>query len=61
VPNKYDIIFLQVSYVLDTEDFLFRMRKRRRAPSSATMPAKAKFVKAYSAKSQEFHRFLSRR
>ncbi|PAN17692.1 hypothetical protein PAHAL_3G150100 [Panicum hallii] len=50
----------KVSYVLDTEDFLFRMRKRRRAPSSGTMPAKANFAKAYSVKSQEFHRFLSR-
>ncbi|CAN6340946.1 unnamed protein product [Urochloa humidicola] len=49
----------KVSYVLDTEDFLFRMRKRR-APSSGTMPAKANFVKAYTVKSQEFHRFLSR-
>ncbi|RCV16180.1 hypothetical protein SETIT_3G117100v2 [Setaria italica] len=50
----------KVSYVLDTEDFLFRVRKRRRAPSSGTMPAKANFVKAYTVKSQEFHRFLSR-
>ncbi|CAN6327057.1 unnamed protein product [Urochloa humidicola] len=49
----------KVSYVLDTEDFLFRMRKRR-APSSETMPAKPNFVKAYTVKSQEFHRFLSR-
>ena len=54
------ISHLQVSYVLDTEDFLFRMRKRRRAPSSGTMPAKANFAKAYTVKSQEFHRFLSR-
>ncbi|KAG2625202.1 paired amphipathic helix protein Sin3-like 4 isoform X4 [Panicum virgatum] len=50
----------KVSYVLDTEDFLFRMRKRRRAPSSGTMPAEANFAKAYTVKSQEFHRFLSR-
>jgi len=36
------------------------MRKRRRAPSSGTMPAEANFAKAYTVKSQEFHRFLSR-
>ncbi|KAG2616955.1 paired amphipathic helix protein Sin3-like 3 isoform X2 [Panicum virgatum] len=50
----------KVSYVLDTEDFLFRMRKRRRAPSSGTMPSKANFAKTCTVKSQEFHRFLNR-
>ena len=54
------ISHLQVSYVLDAEDFLFRMRKRRRAPSSGTMPSKANFAKTCTVKSQEFHRFLSR-
>ncbi|KQK08163.1 hypothetical protein BRADI_2g40052v3 [Brachypodium distachyon] len=48
----------KVSYVLDTEDFLFRMRKRRRVSSA---PDKADFGKAsYAVKAQRFHRFLSR-
>ncbi|CAM0958907.1 unnamed protein product [Alopecurus aequalis] len=45
----------KASYVLDTEDFLFRVRKRRRVPSGVTAPGKADMVKA-----QRFHRFLSR-
>jgi paired amphipathic helix protein Sin3a len=49
----------KVSYVLDTEDFLFHIRKRR-VSSSGTIPEKADFVKAYAVKVQRFHRFLSR-
>uniref|UniRef100_A0A0E0H875 Histone deacetylase interacting domain-containing protein n=1 Tax=Oryza nivara TaxID=4536 RepID=A0A0E0H875_ORYNI len=39
----------KVSYVLDTEDFLFHIRKRR-VSSSGTIPEKADFVKAYAVK-----------
>ncbi|VAH00021.1 unnamed protein product [Triticum turgidum subsp. durum] len=50
----------KVSYVLDTEDFLFRMRNRRRISSGATAaPGKADFVKAADVvKAQRFHKFL---
>jgi paired amphipathic helix protein Sin3a len=53
--------YLQASYVLDTEDFLFRLRKRRRFSSIGTTPDKADVAKAADAvKAQRFHRFLSR-
>jgi len=51
----------KVSYVLDTEDFLFRMRNRRRISSGATTaaPGKADFVEAADVvKAQRFHKFL---
>ncbi|KAM3405739.1 hypothetical protein ACQJBY_000011 [Aegilops geniculata] len=51
----------KVSYVLDTEDFLFRMRNRRRISPGATAaaPCKADFVKAADVvKAQRFHKFL---
>jgi paired amphipathic helix protein Sin3a len=51
----------KASYVLDTEDFLFRVRKRRRVSSIGTIPGKADIAKAADAvKAQRFHRFLSR-
>jgi paired amphipathic helix protein Sin3a len=53
--------YMQASYVLDTEDFLFRVRKRRRVSSIGTIPGKADIAKAADAvKAQRFHRFLSR-
>uniref|UniRef100_A0A0D9WBP3 Histone deacetylase interacting domain-containing protein n=1 Tax=Leersia perrieri TaxID=77586 RepID=A0A0D9WBP3_9ORYZ len=39
----------KVSYVLDTEDFLFHIKKRR-VSSCETIPEKADFVKAYGVK-----------
>jgi paired amphipathic helix protein Sin3a len=51
----------KASYVLDTEDFLFRLRKRRRVSSIGTTLGRADIVKAAdAAKAQRFHRFLSR-
>jgi hypothetical protein len=41
--------YLQASYVLDTEDFLFRLRKRRRFSSIGTTPDKADVAKAADA------------
>ncbi|KAM0834829.1 hypothetical protein ACQ4PT_063342 [Festuca glaucescens] len=56
LENKISCKSSKASYVLDTEDVLFRVRKRRRVSSSGTTPAKA----ADTLKAQRFHRFLSR-
>ncbi|XP_020097203.1 paired amphipathic helix protein Sin3-like 4 [Ananas comosus] len=53
----------KVSYVLDTEDVLFRVRKKRRSPSNGTVVTshnQAHLSKVYTVKVQRFHRFLSR-
>ncbi|KAL5221863.1 hypothetical protein ABZP36_026576 [Zizania latifolia] len=50
----------KVSYVLDTEDFLFRLRKRRRLSPGGNVPDKLQVSKIYAAKVQRFHRFLSK-
>jgi paired amphipathic helix protein Sin3a len=50
----------KVSYVLDTEDFLFRLRKRRRFSPVGNVPEKLQASKTYAAKVQRFHRFLSK-
>ncbi|XP_006645435.1 paired amphipathic helix protein Sin3-like 4 [Oryza brachyantha] len=50
----------KVSYVLDTEDFLFRLRKRRRLSPVGNVPEKLQVSKTYAAKVQRFHRFLSK-
>uniref|UniRef100_A0A0E0BVX5 Histone deacetylase interacting domain-containing protein n=1 Tax=Oryza meridionalis TaxID=40149 RepID=A0A0E0BVX5_9ORYZ len=50
----------KVSYVLDTEDFLFRLRKRRRLSPVGNVPEKLQASKTYAAKVQRFHRFLSK-
>uniref|UniRef100_A0A0E0FF51 Histone deacetylase interacting domain-containing protein n=1 Tax=Oryza nivara TaxID=4536 RepID=A0A0E0FF51_ORYNI len=41
----------KVSYVLDTEDFLFRLRKRRRFSPVGNVPEKLQASKTYAAKS----------
>ncbi|KAF0898962.1 hypothetical protein E2562_012660 [Oryza meyeriana var. granulata] len=50
----------KVSYVLDTEDFLFRLRKRRRLPLVGNVPEKLQVSKTNTAKVQRFHIFLSK-
>lgn len=50
----------KVSYVLDTEDFLFRLRKRRRLPPGENVPDKSLTSKQNAAKLQRFHMFLSK-
>ena len=52
--------YMQVSYVLDTEDFLFRLRKRRRLSPGGIVPDKLQTSKKYAAKVQRFHLFLSK-
>uniref|UniRef100_A0A0E0JD74 Histone deacetylase interacting domain-containing protein n=1 Tax=Oryza punctata TaxID=4537 RepID=A0A0E0JD74_ORYPU len=43
----------KVSYVLDTEDFLFRLRKRRRLSPVGNVPEKLQASKTYAAKGHE--------
>ncbi|XP_072965914.1 paired amphipathic helix protein Sin3-like 4 [Typha angustifolia] len=52
----------KVSYVLDTEDFLFRLKKKRRYTCNGIAPAHdlAHSLKVKDIKVQRFHRFLSR-
>ncbi|XP_009415815.2 paired amphipathic helix protein Sin3-like 4 isoform X1 [Musa acuminata AAA Group] len=51
----------KVSYVLDTEDFLFRGRKKRIYSCGGTIICgQAQPSQAHDAKVQQFHRFLSR-
>ncbi|XP_037403717.1 paired amphipathic helix protein Sin3-like 3 [Triticum dicoccoides] len=50
----------KVSYVLDTEDFLFRLRKRRRISPGGNVADKSPTSKKYDAKVQRFHLFLSK-
>ncbi|KDP45427.1 hypothetical protein JCGZ_09676 [Jatropha curcas] len=45
----------KISYVLDTEDFFFRLRKKRRSPSQV----KSMYHDQVQARVQCFHRFLS--
>ncbi|KAK1606413.1 hypothetical protein QYE76_030086 [Lolium multiflorum] len=60
LENKISCKSSKASYVLDTEDVLFRVR-RRRVSSSRTTPEKAGIVKEADAlKAQRFHKFLSR-
>nr|CAA71002.2 pSbaNS5 protein [Sorghum bicolor] len=50
----------KVSYVLDTEDFLFRLRKRRKILRGGNVPDSLQISKIYAAKVQRFNRFLSK-
>ncbi|KAL6848318.1 hypothetical protein ACP4OV_022446 [Aristida adscensionis] len=50
----------KVSYVLDTEDYLFRLRKKRKLSRGGNVPDRSQISKIYAAKAQRFHRFLSR-
>uniref|UniRef100_A0ACD5VD60 Uncharacterized protein n=1 Tax=Avena sativa TaxID=4498 RepID=A0ACD5VD60_AVESA len=50
----------KVSYVLDTEDFLFRLRKRRRLSPGGIVPDKLHISKKDAAKVQRFHSFLAK-
>uniref|UniRef100_A0ACD6AMR1 Uncharacterized protein n=1 Tax=Avena sativa TaxID=4498 RepID=A0ACD6AMR1_AVESA len=50
----------KVSYVLDTEDFLFRLRKRRRLSPGGIVPDKLHTSKKDAAKVQRFHSFLAK-
>ncbi|KAL6627568.1 hypothetical protein ACP70R_031294 [Stipagrostis hirtigluma subsp. patula] len=50
----------KVSYVLDTEDFLFRLRKRRKLSRGANVPDRSQISKIYAAKAQRFYRFLAK-
>jgi paired amphipathic helix protein Sin3a len=50
----------KVSYVLDTEDFLFRLQKRRKPSQGGNVPDRSKILKIYAAKVQRFNRFLSK-
>ncbi|KAA8533070.1 hypothetical protein F0562_033397 [Nyssa sinensis] len=51
----------KVSYVLDTEDFLFRMRRKRRAlHQNISCSDQAKSSNGASVRVQRFHRLLSR-
>nr|CAB3476585.1 unnamed protein product [Digitaria exilis] len=50
----------KVSYVLDTEDFLFRLRKRRKVMRGGNVPDRPQITKIYAAKVQRFNRFLSK-
>lgn len=52
--------WMQVSYVLDTEDFLFRLRKRRKILRGGNVPDSSQISKIYAAKVQRFNRFLSK-
>ncbi|KAK9125519.1 hypothetical protein Scep_014365 [Stephania cephalantha] len=50
----------KVSYVLDTEDFLVRSRRRRCLPDGRTAcPDQAKSQNGYARRVERFHRFLS--
>ncbi|XP_062206253.1 paired amphipathic helix protein Sin3-like 4 [Phragmites australis] len=50
----------KVSYVLDTEDFLFRLQKRRKLLHGGNVPDRLQVSKIYAAKVQRFNRFLSK-
>ncbi|XP_062191512.1 paired amphipathic helix protein Sin3-like 3 [Phragmites australis] len=50
----------KVSYVLDTEDFLFRLRKRRKLSCGGNVPDRLQISKIYAAKAQHFNRFISK-
>ncbi|AQK89858.1 Paired amphipathic helix protein Sin3-like 3 [Zea mays] len=50
----------KVSYVLDTEDFLSRLRKRRKILRGGSVSDSSQFSKIYAAKVQRFNRFLSK-
>jgi len=50
----------KVSYVLDTEDFLFRLKKRRRLSPGGIVPDKLHISKKDAAKVQRFHSFLAK-
>ncbi|PAN31812.1 hypothetical protein PAHAL_5G444600 [Panicum hallii] len=50
----------KVSYVLDTEDFLFRLRKRRKVLHGGNVPDRSRISKIYAAKVLRFNRFLSK-
>jgi len=50
----------KVSYVLDTEDFLFRLPKRRKVLHGGNVPDRSRISKIYAAKVQRFNRFLSK-
>jgi paired amphipathic helix protein Sin3a len=52
--------WMQVSYVLDTEDFLFRLRKRRKVLHGGNVPDRSRISKIYAAKVLRFNRFLSK-
>jgi paired amphipathic helix protein Sin3a len=52
--------WMQVSYVLDTEDFLFRLQKRRKILRGGNVPDSLQISKIYAAKVQRFNRFLSK-
>jgi paired amphipathic helix protein Sin3a len=55
------MLWMQVSYVLDTEDFLFRLRKRRKVLRGGNVvPDRSQISKIYAAKVQRFNRFLSK-
>ncbi|PKA63860.1 Paired amphipathic helix protein Sin3-like 4 [Apostasia shenzhenica] len=49
----------KVSYVLDTEDLLFRIAKRRRTSHGLKSRHPAHFLKLRTSKVQKFHRFLA--
>ncbi|ONM30571.1 Paired amphipathic helix protein Sin3-like 3 [Zea mays] len=50
----------KVSYVLDTEDFLFRLRKRRKILRGGNVPDRLQISSISAAKVQRFNRFLSK-
>jgi paired amphipathic helix protein Sin3a len=50
----------KVSYVLDTEDFLFRLRKRRRLSPGGIVSDKLQTSKKYAEQVQRFHLFLAK-
>ena len=52
--------WMQVSYVLDTEDSLFRLRKRRKILRGGNVPDRLQISSISAAKVQRFNRFLSK-
>ncbi|PKA53860.1 Paired amphipathic helix protein Sin3-like 4 [Apostasia shenzhenica] len=55
---KITSVTSKASYVLDTEDLLFRMAKRKRTSlDSLNIRNQAHFLKAYAEKVQKFHQF----
>ncbi|XP_010936783.1 paired amphipathic helix protein Sin3-like 4 [Elaeis guineensis] len=50
----------KVSYVLDTEDFLFRGRKKRRCSNGDTASSQDLYSRVYDLKNQRFQHLLSR-
>ncbi|XP_008787938.2 paired amphipathic helix protein Sin3-like 4 isoform X1 [Phoenix dactylifera] len=58
--SKVFSLYIHVSYVLDTEDFLFRVRKKRRCSKGGTASIQDLFTRAYDVKRQRFQQFLSK-